>query len=136
LIGKYILEYKTTDSNNHDCRIHYSQPKVNGQDPDPWYEFKPTNYIDLDTRYGILTGLKEFKDKLYFWQENAFGHLTVNEKAMVQSNTGSDIILGTSDVMQRYDYISTVYGMYKYQRAFTQSNNALYWWDSYNKELL
>jgi hypothetical protein len=77
-----------------------------------------------------------FKDKLFFWQENATGVLTVNEKAITQSNNGSDIILGTSDVMQRYDYLSTVYGMYKYQHAFTESNSALYWWDSYNKELL
>jgi hypothetical protein len=67
LIGLSTIEYKTTDSNNHDCRIHYSQPKVNGQDPDPWPIFKPMNFIDVDDRYGCITGLKLFKDRLVFW---------------------------------------------------------------------
>jgi len=72
-----------------------------------------------------------------FWQEHAVGLLTVDEKTVITNDKGSDIILAdNSGVVKRYDYISTKYGMKKGQHTDAQSDNALYWWDSDNKELL
>jgi len=63
--------------------------------------------------------------------------LTVNEKTIINDVENGDIILAnTPGVVNRYDYISTKYGMKKGQHTDVQSDNALYWWDSDNKELL
>ena len=56
---------------------------------------------------------------------------------MLNDTNGNEIIVGTGDVLSRYDYISTVYGMKEFQyEAEVQSNSTQYWWDGYNKEIL
>lgn len=127
----------------YDFRIHYSEPgtllKV-----DDWLNMKTTNYIDVDTRFGEITNMKLFKDRLLFWQKNAVGMLSVNEKMVVpqikQDENGiidsSGLVLGEGDVLQRFDYISTMYGMKENQHCDVQSDRAIYWWDEHNKEIL
>lgn len=119
-----------------DTRIHYSNVKTNNEDVDSWTQFQSANYIDVDTRYGEITDLKLFKDKLIFWQENATGVLAVNERVVLNDQNDTQVVLGTGGVLERYDYFSTVYGQKKYQHAVATSNNSLYWWDSNNKEIL
>ena len=135
---KYIpVYYNSVQSNTYDNRIHYTAEKENNELEDKWLLTDSKQFIDVDSRYGAVTNLRLFKDRLIFWQEHATGLLTVNEKTVVQDTTGSDIILSkNSGVVPRYDYISTKYGMKKGQHTDTQSDNALYWWDSDNKELL
>jgi len=94
------------------------------------------NFSDVDSRFGEITGLKLFKDKLVFWQENATGVLAVNERVILQDANDTQVTLGTGQVLDRYDYISTVYGMKKDQSTACISNDALYWWDGNNRELL
>ena len=67
--------------NNLDYRCYNSNPKTNNENIDSWTTFMPNNYIDVDTRYGEITELKSFKDKLFFWQNNAIGLLSVNERS-------------------------------------------------------
>ena len=135
---KYIpVYYNSVQSNTYDCRIHYTKPKENNQAIDTWFSSDSDSFIDVDSRYGAVTGMRLFKDKLIFWQERATGLLTVNEKTVVSNVDNGNIILADNPgVVQRYDYISTKYGMKKGQHTDTQSDNALYWWDSDNKELL
>ena len=119
-----------------DTRIHYSNVKTNNEDVDNWTQFQSANYIDVDTRYGEITDLKLFKDKLIFWQENATGILAVNERVVLNDQNDTQVVLGIGGVLERYDYFSTIYGQKKYQHAVATSNNSLYWWDSNNKEIL
>lgn len=119
-----------------DTRIHYSNVKINNEDIDSWLQFQASNYIDVDTRYGEITDLKLFKDKLIFWQENATGVLAVNERVVLNDQNDTQVVLGTGGVLERYDYFSTIYGQKKYQHTVATSNNSLYWWDSNNKEIL
>jgi len=69
------------------------------------------NYLDVDTRYGEITDLRLFKNTLMFWQKDATGVLSVNERTMLQDVNDTNIILGNGDVLQRYDYLTTEYGM-------------------------
>lgn len=119
-----------------DTRIHYSNVKINNEDIDSWLQFQSANYIDVDTRYGEITDLKLFKDKLIFWQENATGILAVNERVVLNDQNDTQVVLGTGGVLERYDYFTTVYGQKKNQHARTMSNTSLYWWDGSNKEIL
>ena len=127
-----------TDISNYDwdVRVHNSDTKTNGENIDSWLTFKAMNYLDVDSRHGEITNLKLFKDRLIFWQNNATGILSSNERTMLNDSDGNQIILGNGGVLQRSDYISTMYGMKPKQFVTTQSNTTLYWWDGSDKEIL
>lgn len=124
------------DTELYDTRIFYSEQKQNGELLDNWTSFKPLNFLDVDSRFGEITNLKLFKDSLIFQQENATGALSVNERVMLQSVDDTNIILGTGGVLQRFDYITTEYGMQPNQLCCAQSDSTLYWWDVYRKEIV
>lgn len=119
-----------------DSRIHYSQQKQNNERIDNWTSFKAIDYLDVDSRYGEITGLKLFKDKLIFLQENGAGVLSVNDRIILKDQSSANIIVGNGGVLDRYDYFTTIYGMKPNQRAVEASNDSLYWWDGYRKEII
>jgi hypothetical protein len=98
-------------NNTFDTRVIYSQQKTNNEADDNWLIFKSANYLDVDSNFGEITGLELFRNKLIFWQRNATGVLSVNEQSIVQDEDGMNIILGNGDILSRYDYITTKYGM-------------------------
>lgn len=131
------VERSSVDSNKNDNRVLYSAKKENGEGIDSWLTFKTNDFIDVDTRFGQITGLKLFADRLLFWQEHAFGMLSVNERQMSQSSDGTQIVLGKGGVLDRFDYISTLYGLkLEHLNCICNSNSAVYWWDSYRKQIL
>lgn len=139
ILPDQAITYSSVSSNEFDCRIYHSEVKTNGELIDNWLIYRPvtTNYIDVDSRFGQITNLRLFKDKLLFWQEHAVGILSVNERTVLNDTNSNEILIGTGGVLSRYDYISTKYGMKSYQyEAEVQSNYVQYWWDGYNKEIL
>lgn len=131
------LSYSSIDTNKYDTRVHHSDLKTNGEHIDNWLMFRSNNFMDVDTRHGEITNMRLFKDNLLYWQKNATGLISSNERTMLNDVDHNQIILGTGDVMQRYDYISTIYGMKPNQfEAEIQSNTTQYWWDGTNKEIL
>lgn len=131
------------DSNNNDWfdskfdyRVFNSMAKSNDETVDNWLKFLPANYIDVDTRYGEITGLRKFVNHLVFWQENAAGLLSVNERVQISDNENMPLTLGTADVLSRYDYMNTSNGMRKDEYADTQSDTTLYWWDHNKHEII
>lgn len=123
-------------SNNLDYRCRYSEQKSNNEYEDKWLVFKAGNYLDVDTRNGEITQLRTFKNSLMFFQENAFGQFSVNERTQISDNSNRPLILGTGGVLSRYDYITTTNGMKKNQFADTQSESTLYWFDYDRRELM
>lgn len=117
-------------------RIHYSQLKTNGESIDNWQIFKPVNFIDADTRYGQITNLLKSNDVLYYWQEQAFGKLSVNERSLVKDENSNTIQLGQGGVLQRTDYLSTQYGMREQDYAAIAVQNNVYWIDRDNKAIV
>ena len=61
--------------------------------------FKALDYIDVDTRYGQITNLLTSKDTIYFWQNQAFGRLSVNERSLVTDNNSNTVQLGQGGVL-------------------------------------
>ena len=131
----YIYDTDSNVLNNLDYRCYSSNVKANNENIDSWTTFMPNNYIDVDTRYGEITELKSFKDKLFFWQNNAIGLLSVNERSQVVDVSDQELILGTGGVLSRYDYIDQNSGMSKELYCDTNSLSTLYWYDDKNKEL-
>jgi hypothetical protein len=66
---------------NMDYRVYHSEKKSNNERSDNWIRFKAADYIDVENRYGAITGLRKFNNSLVFWQETGAGILQVNERA-------------------------------------------------------
>lgn len=136
------MYYSDFQASFYDNRIFWSKEEhTNGGQSTTWPTFGENDYIDVDSRFGQITNLTLFKDTLLFWQERAVGKLSVKEKFIVQQQGGeesdaSGLIVGQGDVLKRYDYITTIYGMKENQHCFAKSDSALYWWDEDNKEML
>lgn len=131
------IKYTDIDTSTCDTRVHHSQPKVNGEHIDNWLNFKTLDFLDVDSRFGEITNMRLFKDTMLYWQNNATGVLSINERTILNDIQDNQIVLGTGDTLQRYDYVSTIYGMMPNQyEAETQSSSAQYFWDGQNKEIV
>ena len=118
-----------------DTRVYYSDLKSNDEIIDSWCKFRSSNFIDVDQQYGPITDIYTFKNNLLFWQQKAFGVLSVNERSITTDNSGNDVILGDGGVLSRYDYFSNKFGMCKQQFCVTSSNGGAYWCDTHNNVL-
>lgn len=116
-------------------RCRFSDKKENNELVDSWTIFRAANYIDVDPNYGKITALKTFKNNLVFFQENAFGIFSVNERVAVTDNNNQQLLLGSGGVLSRYDYISTSNGMQDDTFACVTTATALYWTDLSRTEL-
>lgn len=131
-VSKSLYSRDNIVSNN---RIVASEVKHNLELTDSWSKFKVANYIDVDNKYGPITNLKKFNNKLFFFQDNAVGIASVNDRSLITDNNIAELTLGTGDVLNRYDYLSTTNGnKIINDYSIVNSNSTLYWYD-YNKNV-
>lgn len=124
------------DNLNSDTRVINSLTKTNNEVSDSWTKFKVANYLDLDTRFGSINNMMLFDNKLFFWQTDAFGILSVNERSLITDNNMGALTLGTGGILARYDYITTKNGSKQDQlRTATNSDGAIYWYDADRNEI-
>lgn len=117
-------------------RIYVSQAKTPNENIDSWTVFKTSDFIDVDAAYGEITNIRGIANRLYFWQGNAFGILSVNDRSLVQDNNIGQLVLGTGGVLDRYDYISTINGTSIINdRSITNSDSSIYWYDVNKNEI-
>lgn len=121
---------------NLDYRVYHSLPKENNEPVDSWLKFMSGDFLDVDNRYGPITGLRRFHNSLIFWQRVATGILQVNERSQITDDSNLPLILGTGDVLGRFDYLNTSNGMKDDQYCDAQSDTTLYWWDYDRKEIV
>lgn len=136
--AKMFATAEDEDSNaqsHMDYRVMHSNLKSNGEYIDSWLKYQPANYIDVDSKYGEITHLRKFNNKLFFWQDQATGLLSVNERTQITDESNLPLILGNGGVLDRYDYIDDTAGMKKEQYCDTMSDKALYWYDDHNNEI-
>ena len=118
-----------------DYRVRYSNEKSNNEIYDSWVKFQAANYLDVDTRYGKITELRTFKNNLVFFQEQAAGLLSVNERTAITDESNMPLILGTGGVLSRYDYLTEKNGMKDSEFVDAVTENCVYWWDHDRKEI-
>jgi len=118
-----------------DCRVWKSERKINASIVDTWGIFKPNSYLDVESKYGPLNNLIVFKDKLLYFQDKAFGQLQVAEQKLINNAAGgADLVLGSSGILERYDYISTQTGT-KHQFSMSVSDYSLIWFDTLARKI-
>jgi len=121
-----------------DYRIHYSsQQKTNEEVLDSWLNFRPFDYLDLDSRYGSINNLKVFKNNLFAWQDSAFGVLSVNTRSLIQDNNASMLQLGKGDVLDRIDYLTLHNGSKKNAiNGVGVTPSLMFWYDHDRAEIV
>lgn len=122
------------DLTKFDTRVLVSDKKYNNEISDSWTKFRANNFLDVDSNYGELTNLFNFKDKVFYFQPNGFGVLSVNERSLISDNNTNQLVLGTGGVLDRYDYISNTSGSSS-RFGVVKSKRGIYWIDEKRKEV-
>jgi hypothetical protein len=120
----------------YDCRIWRSQEKTDGEQVESWSVYKPGLYKDVESAYGPINNLIIFQDKMFYFQDKGFGVAQVDEQKLVKSgdNTAADLVLGSSGILERYDYISTKTGT-RHQFSMSVSDYSIIWFDAYARKM-
>ena len=131
-----IIKYfaKPIDLNENkifDSRVINSDKKINGENSDSWTKFRVNNFIDVDSKYGGINSLLLYNTYLLYWQDKAFGMLSVNQRSLLQDNNPGVLTLGTGGILDRFDYISTDVGNMS-QFGIMQGKDGVYWFDTLN----
>ena len=117
-------------------RILVSQAKTNNEILDNWTQFKVADYLDVDNQYGGITNLKVFRDKLFYFQSEAVGIASVNERSLITDDNDNELVLGTGGILTRFDYVTTINGSsIKNDRSITYSDTVMYWYDYDKNEI-
>lgn len=124
---KYYTKPDTFNSvNSQPSLVLASESKLNGEIVDSWTTFLYNNFIEIDTKYGGVNDLLTKDNRLFFWQDTAFGTLAVNDRSLITDATGAQLSLGTGTVLERYDYISNTIGnVDKY--SITSNETGMFW---------
>jgi len=129
--AKYYVNVPDTVSTQtvFDCMIRVSRSKLNSESQDSWTLFPVNDFLEVDSKHGPLTTIATVNDKLLFWQTDAFGVLSVNERALIQDGSGANLVLGTGGILDRYTYISDKVGAQN-NRTVVSSQSGIYWVDT------
>lgn len=114
-----------------DTRIRYSNLKFNGEERDSWLQFMPNNFNEVDSTYGQLNQLVNFRNELFCFQEAGLCIASVNQQVLETSDTGIATSLGQGEVLPKqfnYNYGSTSVGIQDDNKVI-QSLSAMYWID-------
>jgi len=136
-VYRYFPKPALTDPQEiYDCRVWRSEPKIDGELVESWSIFKPGAYLDVESAYGPLNNLIIFQDKLFYFQDRAFGVLQVAAQKLLTGadNDLSELVLGSSGILERYDYISTKTGT-KNQFSMSVSDYSMLWFDTLARKI-
>lgn len=111
-----------------------SELKVNGQLVDGWGQFLVNNQLDVEGIYGPINAIQTFKDKVFFYQDQAFGVVTIDERVAISDENGTELVIGTGDVVADYGYVSRHTGTL-HRQAVVPSENYIYHFDTRQKKL-
>ena len=113
----------------HPFQLWASNIKINGELIDSWRNFPIANKTEVDGIYGPINRLLSFKDNLMFYQDRAFGIASLDERSVIQDDSGQELVLGTGGVFPDYKYVSTNTGTV-HQFSVVDSESAVYHYDA------
>jgi len=119
-------------------KIAASQSKISGEPQDAWSSFLSRDFIEMSLSEGAITGLVNYKNRLYCLQETAIGLVSINTRVLIAGEGAAadiQIVSGTGTVIERYDYLSTQYGSQHYNNSIV-TPTGFYTLDVSKEELL
>ncbi len=117
-------------------RIVYSEQRTEQGLYDFYRKILPTNFKDLDAKYGAIVGLKDVMDKMIAVQEDAISVLPYQTNVSTNADS-TQVYIGTGGVYEQQQSIVATYGTNIKSAILVSKNNAgnnmLYWFDTVNK---
>ncbi len=135
LLMYYPKQALSSTQQEFKLRINASDKKIIGELTDSFTKISSNNYIDVDGQYGDIVALKTFNDKLFFFQKNAIGIVSTNERALTSIQDGSQLSMGVVNLLERYDYLTVKNGINN-KNHLNISNSSIYVIDDVRKQLL
>lgn len=125
------------DKSSCDVRILSSQEKIYGETVDSWTVFKTEDYIDLDSKYGQINWIDVYNNKVITAQDKSIGIVAVKDRVLYNENSNIEgqLSLGTGDVLERYDYITTTSGS-KHIFGKCGDHSGFYYYDALNRKIM
>ena len=118
----------------HPNRIWASNNKINGELIDSWRIFDPNEYTEVNGVQGPINRIINWKESLYFYQDKGVGKVAINERSIINDDSGTELVLGTGGVLSDYSYLSTEVGSY-HQFGIAASTQAIYHYDARLKKI-
>jgi len=117
----------------NDVRAYLSSVKVNGEAIDSWTKFAINDYYDVDD-HGPINKIINFKDNVYFLQDQGTGVYSINREAITTTDDGVPTELGTAKGWGKHQYYSKEVGSI-HQWAIATTNNAIYFFDAIHRKI-
>lgn len=115
-------------------KIYHTDKKMDGEFLDNWTKIRPNNFINVDSRYGDITRIFNFKDTLFSFQKEGVSAIPVEQRELVQTNVPGPLVTGTGDIVSPPYYFSSKSGLVDYF-GITSSKHALYYYDRSNNKI-
>lgn len=100
------------ENNQFPHEIVVSNRKIDGELTDSWSIFEANNVKNVNGIFGAITKGINYKDKLVFFQERAFGIQIIDERVQSVDTTGQLLKVGDGAILPKENYISTEIGCY------------------------
>lgn len=110
-------------------RVFNSMQKTYNELDDSFRRFLPFDFSDLQGTYGSITAIATLFDYAYCFQEKGYGVLRINERAIIPTESGQQVVLGTGKDLDGVDYVSTIFGC-QHRDSIVRLHHALYWVDA------
>lgn len=103
--------------------------------------FAANDYVELNPKYGEISKIKYYKNRLYFWQKTAFGYLNINEQTLATTSSGLLQLQGSYNFIGEGInvspvYISTVVGIDNNQCDVCETEKGLYWYSNSSNSIV
>jgi hypothetical protein len=130
----YPLPLQPLEVITNEYRIWASKAKLDGEFLDSWRNFAPNDYLDVEGTFGPISELIVQKNHLKYYQTNAIGIASTNERSAVTTDNGAKVVLSNGQILSRYDYQTKNTGTSS-QFSVVQSDKSVYHYDRNLKKI-
>ena len=90
--------------------------------------------LTVDAIYGPINYLVNWNNQMLYYQDNAFGQLSILERSLIQDSEGRNLALGEGDVLQRHDIISSDIGC-STRGSLMATTKSVLWFDNLKRKM-
>jgi hypothetical protein len=130
-----MIQCKVFDSlsiEENPFKIIASDKKINNEYSDSWLSLKVNNTLELEGKYGNIQQVINFGNRFFAFQDKAVSLISINDRSLIQDSNKLALSLGTGDILNRYDYLTTSSGIQSHTDVIV-SNKAMYYLDRSDK---
>jgi hypothetical protein len=123
------------DTNKYESRILYSKTKILNTDVEGFDEFPVNNIYDLENKYGSLTKLIHFRNRMYGIQQDAVTYIPVQARVIETDVTTNQLAVRSANIIDLHQSVSTTFGSQHINSVIT-SDLALFFIDAERKKIV